>query len=179
MGGSLMSSNTVPNYERAFNDHPAVYAAWAQLIGAIRAEMDPRRYALVTLAAARAIRSSYCSLAHGKFLEEEFGESVVAIVDDPRVAGLPEVDIAVMHLAEKVATDAPSVTDEDRRRLHELGLTERDVAHVVFAAAARCFFAKALDGLGARPDASFNDLSDELRAVLVVGTPIAEREAGI
>ena len=34
--------------------------------------MDTRRYELATLAAARELRSSYCSLAHGKILAERF-----------------------------------------------------------------------------------------------------------
>ena len=46
------------NLERAFDDWPEVYAAWAQLNGAIKAGMDLRRYELATLAAARRLRSS-------------------------------------------------------------------------------------------------------------------------
>src|SRR5262249_62263387 len=61
----------VPNYVRAFSARPAVYRAWAQLNGAIRAH-DVRRYELATLAAARRLRSSYCSLAHGKILAAQF-----------------------------------------------------------------------------------------------------------
>ena len=41
------------NFERAFTPRPDVYRAWQQLNGAIKAEMDPRRYELATLAAAR------------------------------------------------------------------------------------------------------------------------------
>ena len=62
------------NYERAFEARPDVYAAWGELLAAIKANMDLRRYELATLAAARRLRSSYCSLAHGKVLIEHFGE---------------------------------------------------------------------------------------------------------
>jgi alkylhydroperoxidase family enzyme len=55
-----------PNYERAFEDRPDVYAAWGQLLGAIKANMNLRRYELATLAAARRLRSTYCWLAHGQ-----------------------------------------------------------------------------------------------------------------
>jgi hypothetical protein len=34
--------------------------------------MDPGRYELATVAAARVLRSSYCSLAHGQVLAEQF-----------------------------------------------------------------------------------------------------------
>jgi alkylhydroperoxidase family enzyme len=54
------------NYERAFIERPDVYRAWEQLNGAIKVGMDRRRYELATLAAARRMRSSYCSLAHGR-----------------------------------------------------------------------------------------------------------------
>ena len=53
------------NYERAFSGRTEVYDAWRQLIGAIQASMDARRYELVTLAAARRLRSTYCCVAHG------------------------------------------------------------------------------------------------------------------
>jgi alkylhydroperoxidase family enzyme len=78
------------NYERAFEAHPEVYAAWQQLNGAIKEGMDLRRYELATLAAAKRLRSSYCCLAHGTVLMERFGESVREIALDHRAAGLDE-----------------------------------------------------------------------------------------
>jgi alkylhydroperoxidase family enzyme len=162
------------NYERAFDPRPEVYAAWVQLNTAIKERMDLRRYELATLAAARRLRSSYCCLAHGKVLLERFEEPVVSIASDHRSAGLGEVDVAVMDLAEKVVDDATSIGDEDLARLRELGLSETDIMDVVLAATARCFFSKTLDALGVLPDASFQALPDELREVLVVGRPIAD-----
>jgi hypothetical protein len=44
---------------------------------------------------------------------------------------------------------------------------------VVLAAAARCFWSKALDALCVLPDASFHELEPALRDALVVGRPIA------
>lgn len=163
------------NYERAFARRPDVYAAWTELLGAIKANMDLRRYELVTLAAALRLRSSYCSLAHGKILLEQFGEPVDEIARDRRAAGLDEVDVAVMDLAGRVVDDASSIGAADLQRLGDLGLTDDEVMDVVLAAAARCFFAKTTDALGVLPDASFAELDPELREVLVVGRPIAER----
>jgi uncharacterized peroxidase-related enzyme len=162
------------NYERAFEERPAVYAAWGELVGAIRANMDPRRYELATLAAARQLRSSYCSLAHGQVLIERFDEPVLQIATDRTKAGLAEVDLAVMDLAERVAEDATAVDEADRQRLRDLGLTDPEIMDVILAAAVRSFWTKALDGLGVQPDASYNELDPELREVLVVGRPIAE-----
>ena len=163
------------NYERAFEARPEVYAAWGELVGAIKAGMDPRRYELVTLAAARRLRSSYCALAHGKVLKEQFGEPVVEIATDRRAAGLDEVDVAVMEFAERVVDDASSIGEADLQRLRDLGLTDTDIMDVVLTAAARCFFSKTLDALTLQPDASFRELEPELREVLVVGRPIADR----
>jgi len=136
--------------------------------------MDLRRYELATLAAARRLRSSYCSLAHGTVLLERFGEQVRELALDRRAAGLDEVDVAVMDLAERVVDDATSIDDADLQRLRNLGLSEAEIMDVVLAAAARCFFAKTLDALGVRPDASYRDLDPELREALVVGRPIAD-----
>jgi uncharacterized peroxidase-related enzyme len=171
----VLHNRCVPaNYERAFAERPEVYAAWAQLNKAIRAGMDTRRYELVTLAAARRLRSSYCALAHGVVLEERFGEPVREIALDRRAAGLDEVDVAVMDLAEQVVDDAVSIGSDDLQRLRDLGLSETEIMDVVLAAAARCFFSKTLDALGVQPDPSYLELDPDLRDVLVVGRPISE-----
>ena len=162
------------NYERAFASHPEIYAAWVELNSAIKARMDLRRYELATLAAARRLRSSYCSLAHGRVLLEQFGEPVREIAVDRSAAGLDEVDLAVMDLAERVVDDASSIEDGERQRLRDLGLSESEIMDVVLAASARCFFAKTTDALGVLPDASYRELDPELREVLVVGRPIAD-----
>ena len=67
-------------------------------------------------------------------------DQLLDVVADHRHAGLDEVDVAVMDLAEKVAGDATAVTQEDVDRLRSLGLSDRDVFDVVAAAAVRCFF---------------------------------------
>ena len=161
------------NSELAFAERPEVFEAWVALNTSIKAGMDLRRYELATLAAAQRLRSSYCCLAHGKVLHEQFGEPVAAIVADRRSAGLDDVDLAVMELAERVVDDASSIDEGDLRRLRELGLTDAEIMDVVLAAAVRCFFSKTLDALGVLPDASYAELPAELREPLVVGRPIA------
>jgi uncharacterized peroxidase-related enzyme len=165
------------NYERLFALRPEVYAAWGQLKDAIAGSMDTRRYELATLAAARELRSSYCSLAHGKILAERFfdADTVRKLALDHRSAGLDDVDVAVMDLAAKVASDTLSVTQEDIDRLRGLGLTDEEIFDVVLAAAARCFFAKANDAMGLQADAAYNELEPGMRDALTVGRPIASR----
>jgi alkylhydroperoxidase family enzyme len=162
------------NFERAFAERPEVLAAWVQLNTAIKAGMDLRRYELATLAAARRLRSSYCCLAHGTVQIEQFDEPVLEIALDHRAAGLDEVDVAVMDLAEQVVDDATSIDDADLQPLRDLGISETEIMDVVLAAAARCFFSKTLDAIGVRADAQYRELEPRLREALVVGRPIAE-----
>jgi uncharacterized peroxidase-related enzyme len=166
-----------PNYARVFSYRPAVYAAWQGLNGSIKATMDPRRYELATLAAARALRSSYCTLAHGSVMLDQglaSADELEALAADHRAAGLSETEVAVMDLAEQVAVDATSVTQDDVDRLRSLGLTDPEIVDVVAAATARCFFSKTLDALGARADERYAALEPaSLREKLTVGHPIA------
>lgn len=106
-------------------------------------------------------------------LLERFGEPVLQLALDHRAAGLDEVDVGVMDLAERV-DDATSIGDADLRPLRDLGLSETETIDVVLAAAARCFFSKTLDALGVRPDASYRELDPQLRGAFVVGRPIAD-----
>ena len=83
--------------------------------------------------------------------------------------------MAIMDLAEKVAEDATAVTQADVDRLRALGLSDPEILDVVLAAAARCFFSKVLDGVGAQADRQYGDkVEPELREALVVGRPIAD-----
>jgi uncharacterized peroxidase-related enzyme len=163
----------MPNYEAAFAGRPAVYEAWVQLNGAIKEQMDLRRYELVTFAAAKQLRSTYCCVAHGGILQERFGDPVRAIALDHRAAGLDPVDVAVMDLAERVAADASSITDIDLQALRDLGLSDAEIMDVVHAAAVRCFFSKTLDGLGIQADPRYLAMDEDLREALTVGRPIA------
>jgi alkylhydroperoxidase family enzyme len=160
------------NFERAFEERPGVYAAWRGLVGAIRENMELRRYELATFAAAQRLRSTYCSIMHGNVLRNEVGEDILAIVND-REGTLDAVDLAVMDLAERVVVDATSVTRADLQALRDLGLGDGEIMDVVLAAAARCFFSKTLDALCIQADAQFQELAAELKAAFVVGRPIA------
>ena len=164
----------LPNYGRAFAHRPEVYRAWRALLRAVTANMDERRYELATVAAARRLRSSYCMLSHGKALADKFlteGE-VEALARAEPTGALDDVERAVMELADKVAGDATSVTQVDVDRLRAHGLTDDEIADVVLAAAARCFFSKTLDGLGVQPDAAYRALPTSFREALTVGRPI-------
>lgn len=167
----------LPNFAEAFSTRPEVAAAWNLLNKTVREGMDRRRFEIATIGAARALRSTYCTAAHSKFLRDECGDerTMVAIAEDPSGAGLSEQDRAVFEFAGHVARDASSIQQQDVDALRALGLSDADVADVVFAAAARSFFTRVLDGLGARLDVQTAGTFDpDVLAAMVVGRPVAE-----
>jgi uncharacterized peroxidase-related enzyme len=113
----------LPNYAGAFGHRPDVAEAWSTLNLAIRNGMDRRRYELATIAAARALRSTYCTVAHSMFLRDVCGDetSLHRIAEAPAGETLDEQDRAVYRFAGKVATDAASIRQEDVDRLRAAG----------------------------------------------------------
>jgi hypothetical protein len=79
----------------------------------------------------------------------------------------------VYEFAGKVAADASEVDQADVDRLKAAGgLSDADVADVVFAVAARAFFTRVLDGLGAQLDRQTAEaLPADLRDAMTVGRP--------
>ena len=163
----------VPNYAKIFSLRPAVKFAWNKLLESIRKEMDERRYELITVAAARALRSSYCMLAHGSVLRNKFynDEQVVSIAKDFRAADLSPAEVVMMSFAEKVVRDATAVTQADIDGLRKHGFSDPEIFDITATATARSFFSKTLDALGAEPDVSYMDLQGPVRAALTVGRP--------
>lgn len=163
----------LPNYSRIFSLHPDAYVAWRRLIGTISGPMEERRYELATLAAARGLHSTYCSLAHGKILAEKFLEPPLVeqiVTEGPAILG--GLDAAVFDLAAKVVDDSTSIGPDDIERLRAFGLSDRDIFDVILSAAARCFFSKVLDATGTLADSVYEKLDPELKDSLTVGRPI-------
>jgi len=170
----------VSNYTKVFGLAPAAYDGWVALNSSIKAGMDLRRYELVTLAVARRLRSSYCSLAHGSVLASNFFgvDEVRRIATDHRDAGLEPVDVSIMDFAEKVAADATGITESDVDALRGHGLDEREIFQIVLAAAARCFFSTVLDAVGTEPDSQYRaSIEPGLQLALTFGRPIATADA--
>ena len=94
-------------------------------------------------------------------------EQLIAIVTDYRNAGLDPQDVAVMALAEKVILDQHGVTQGDINDLLAFGLTDEEVLDIVLTAAARSFYTKVLDSLGAEPDEVYLELEPELQAAIM------------
>ncbi|MEO9248418.1 carboxymuconolactone decarboxylase family protein [Citricoccus nitrophenolicus] len=167
----------LPDYAQAFSTHPEVAAAWDQLNLAVRDGLERRLYEIATIAAARALRSSYCTAAHTKFLRDVCGDAQAArdITEQPDGSRLSDRDREAYEFAGRIATDAAAVEQRDIDRLHEAGLNDGEIAGIVFTAASRSFFTRVLDGLGARLDAeTAGQFSAEELASIVVGRGVAE-----
>jgi uncharacterized peroxidase-related enzyme len=151
----------VHTHTRAYSLNPAAYKAWRALIVTIRERLDLRRYELVTLAAAMALRCRACVGAHSHVLEARFFShaQLEEIARDFRSAGLDQVDVAVMAFAEKIALQAYRVTQEDIDDLRGLGLADEEIFNIDLAASARCFFSKSIDAMGVQPDEAYASTS--------------------
>ncbi len=165
----------LPNMYRIFGHRPEVMEKWGALLASIRGHMSLRRYELVTLAAARELKSSYCMLAHGSvLLREGFSDTQLAdTATDGAHAPLDEAEREMMRFAAKVVRDATSITREDVGRLKAQSFTDAEIFDITAAAAVRCFFSKTLDALGAEPDATYRErLPANLVQTLTVGRKI-------
>lgn len=169
----------VPNYTAAFSMRPDVMNAFGTLIRTISGNMDFRRYELVTLATAMALECSYCSLAHGQVLREQFfdAEQMEAIARDFRHSDLTPADKAMMAFAQKIALRARAITQADVDELRGHGFSDQDIFDIAAAAAGRCFMSKLLDAVGSEPDHIYADLEPGLRQALTVGRDIEKPPA--
>jgi alkylhydroperoxidase family enzyme len=78
----------------------------------------------------------------------------------------------MMEFARKVADDSSRTTQEDIDVLKSHGFDDAEIFDITAAAAARCFFAKIADALGAAPDSAFMAMEASLREALTVGRAI-------
>lgn len=135
--------------------------------------LSPRDWRIITLIAAREVKTTYCSMVYGKQLIADLGskEMVLAVQRDFRHSGLPPRDVAMLTYAEKVARDASQVTPADIDALRKAGFTDANISDIALCAAFRCFIGRFFDAVGAGPEAAFLDDDPDWRATLTVGKP--------
>ena len=165
----------VPNYSKVFSHRPEVMARWGRLLAEVRRPVDDRRFELVTFAAARELKNSSCSLAHGRALAEMIGaENVIAIAEGKKPEQLSAAEIAIVEFARDIVRDATRITSgqiEALRAKH--GLSDEEIFDIAAIASGRCFFTKILDALGCEPDNGFMSVDKDLRLPLTIGRPIS------
>jgi uncharacterized peroxidase-related enzyme len=164
----------VPSYATVFSHRPEVMRRWAELLSALKRPMEKRRFELATFAAARALRSTLCTLAHGKALLQFFSkDDVVALGRGELPASLTAAEAGLMRFAHAVARDASAITAEDVVELKGYGFSDAEVFDIAAVAAGRAFFTKIIESLGVAADAPLEEMDEELRDALTVGRPVA------
>lgn len=164
----LRADGFVFAYTRAMAVNPEAHEAFVALVRAIVPSIGVRTYELATLAAARAIGSPHCLLAHARkslragVLDED---QLERFARTGTADGLDERDAAVVAFAEKLSVAPGSMTDADTLRLRDAGLTDRQIVDITLAAAARNYFSRALLAL-AVPIDEVPGLSAELSSAL-------------
>jgi len=163
----------VPNYATVFSHRPEVMRRWAELLAALKRPMDRRRFELATFAAAVALRSTLCTLAHGNALLEFFpADDVKALARGEAPPSLAAADGALMRFACAVAHDASAITADDVAELKGHGFSDAEVFDIAAVAAGRAFFAKVVESLGVATDAPLRSMDPSLREALTVGRPV-------
>lgn len=143
----------VPSHSRVMALNPEAVRGFEQLMRAIAIPMGKRRYELVTLAAAEAIGSQACLLAHSrKSLSILDAEQITRILRDYRDAGLTDAEVAMMDYAARLSSDSSSMTDADSQRLRDAGFSDREIVDITLAAAARNFYSRSLHALAVEVD---------------------------
>jgi alkylhydroperoxidase family enzyme len=167
----------LPNYAPLFSHRPEVIDLWAELQRGLQRHVTPRLFELVTFAAALALKSSYCSLAHGSKLREFLCDAEIkSLAGGDYEAVVPEREAAAMRYGAQVAADATGVTKPQIERMRAAGYTDAEIFDVAGIAAGRAFFSKLVEGLGAQPDCAYLALPESIRGALQVGRAIALQE---
>ena len=136
--------------------------------------MDKRRFELITFAAAHTLRSTLCSLAHGRALTQFFSqEDVQLMARGAAPASLTAAEAAMMAFARKVARGAYLVTPADVESLKKHGFTDAEVFDIAAAVGARAFWTSLVEALGVEAEASLVAMEEPFRKALTVGRPIA------
>lgn len=158
---------------RCFTSRPDLLPLYTRFSDEIRAgfSLGLRDWRLITLIAARKLRSTYCSYVYAGQLVEDLGsrEKVLAVYRDFRNAGLDDRDVAMLAYAEKVVTAAHEISAGDIASLRDAGFNDREITDIALCAAFRCFFSTFIDAVGAGPEATFIDEEEAFRETLTVG----------
>lgn len=94
------------------------------------------------------------------------------VVKDFRAAGLPAIEVAIIALTHKITQHAYKVTSRDIEELRSQGLSDDEILDITAAGAARNFFSRLLDAIGAEPDQAYQEMDPEMREALTVGRPL-------
>jgi uncharacterized peroxidase-related enzyme len=130
-----------------------------------------REWRLITLIAAKHIPSTYCSYVYSGMLVADLGskETVLAVQQDFRNAGLPARDVEMLAYAEKITIDASKVTQVDIDKLRAVGFTDPQISDIALCASFRAFISRFFDAVGTTPEDVYVDEDPAFKAAMTVG----------
>ena len=137
-----------PLYEDALSLAPHALAADTDMAAGVKASLEPRRYAIVSLAIAG-------FLGCDRFVEALRGpldvETVRKVCLDWREADLNEQEQAVLAFTEKGTLDESSVRPKDVQTLRDAGLSDSDILSVTAAVSYQNYALRVAAALGLNP----------------------------
>ena len=151
----LANDGFVFAHTRAMAVNPEALQAFEDLIRAVVPSIGLRSYELATLAAARAIGSTHCMLAHARRslrVEALSEDEVSAVLDGSACETLTASDRAIVEFATQLSSDASAMTDADTLTLRNVGFSDRQIVDITLAASVRNYFSRALQALAAPID---------------------------
>lgn len=166
--GDRLSMGYVPNHAKVFSLRPDVLEAWRAFQGSIRKNLRLRRYELVTLAAAMALKCRYCLLAHSAVLLKNGMniDQLRQILTNFRDAGLDSNEVAMMEYSQQIIRDASGITRAEINALHAAGFGDIEILDITLTATMRSFASKTFDALGAGTDTVYSELEKQLSDLL-------------
>jgi RNA polymerase sigma-70 factor (ECF subfamily) len=147
----------IPNIFRAQTLRPDVLEAESQVIGSVLLTTDvlareQKEYILLAISAANL--NTYCVAVHCEMLQALGVPPGTSdrIAVDPRNAGLPERDVALLEFALRLATRPREYGAADVERLRGHGFTEVQILEAIVMTALTTFLNTLQMGLGTVPD---------------------------
>ncbi|MFJ6652003.1 carboxymuconolactone decarboxylase family protein [Microbacterium sp. NPDC091313] len=146
----LADSGLIFAHTRAMAVNPEAYAAFEQLVRTLVPSVGPRIYEIATLAAARAVGSPHCVLAHTRRAIE-----IGALTPDEAEGlgdALSPAEREVVRFAERLSLRPTDMDDDDTARLRAAGYSDRQIVDIALIAGARNHFSRALQALAVPVD---------------------------
>lgn len=158
----------VSNYHQMLSFRPETARAYGELVKTFRGKMRLRRYELIMMAGARAIRCRYCLVVHGSILlKNGFSEEqVAAVIRDYHAADLTPQEVAIMEFTEKLSGDAYQMTQVDFDALRAHDLSDEEILDIALAAAARNFQSRLIVSMGIALEEPYRELDQRLGAAI-------------
>jgi uncharacterized peroxidase-related enzyme len=143
----------VPPHSLVMALNPVAQHAFESITAVLAERLGVRTYRLVTLAAAEALRSGSCLLAHGNMARKLMDDDqLIAVATDYHEAGLSDAEVAAMDFAVKVCGDSSAMTDADALVLRDHGFTDEQIVDITLAAGIRNYYSRSLHALGVEVD---------------------------